>query len=73
MQQLKALNGPFSVCVRIKATAVIFMMVFNLQACGGVESNVESSSLHPTPADLKKDWIDDGAAATGAIGKDTKP
>lgn len=56
-----------------KTAYVIFMLVLNLQACGGGESTVETSSLTPTPADLKKDWTDNGTASEMATGKGSQP
>ena len=52
-----------------KAPFFALILVLTLQACGGGESTVESSSLTPSQADLKKDWTDQGTAQQMATGK----
>lgn len=56
-----------------KSSLFALMLVLNLQACGGGESTVETSSLTPTPADLKKDWTDNGTESGMATGKGSQP
>lgn len=55
------------------STVAILVLILNMQACGGGESTVETSSLTPSQADLVKDWKDDGADSETATGKGSRP